>query len=206
VTRVLGIDTASARFALALAEEGRIVRSLVRDEALDHSQLLLPAIKEILGQDRTLHAIAVVKGPGSYAGLRVGIATAQGLALALGIPLVGVGTLEAVAAASGLDDVTAVHPAGRGELAVQQFAGGEAQGEPYVAAPGDAGPPPFAGEGAATLGGREVPPGERCRAALLLALARLAEGEPADFEPTYVRQPSFTPPRRSAMSRAARSN
>lgn len=204
MTLVLGLDTASRRFALVLAGDGVVIRSLERDAGLHHSRLLLPAVEEILGSDRgSLAGIVVVQGPGSYAGLRVGLATAAGLATALGIGVSGVGTMEAIAAAAKAAVVTSIHPAGRGEFAVQQFRGGEATsplalGRPQFSAQGT-----LAGEGAEALGGVEVTPLQRCRAALAIALARGLPFRSGTLEPVYLREPHISQPRRSRMSRAA---
>ncbi len=66
-----------------------------------HVELLMPMIEGCLeqasGDYRQIERIAVVNGPGSFAGLRVGISTAKGLSISLGIPAVGIGTLEAIA-------------------------------------------------------------------------------------------------------------
>lgn len=204
MTTVLCIDTASGPFALALAVDGAIVATSAHHAPQDHSKALLPAIDAMIRSHPRLDGIAVVKGPGSYAGLRVGIATAEGLALARGIPLRGIGTLAAVRAASGLADVTAVHPAGRGEFAAQPFANGEPSA-PMAALKGDdlAGRP-LAGEGAGALGGIEIGPGERCQAALLELLPAFAEGSTESVEAVYLREPKITLPRRSGKPLPAR--
>jgi tRNA threonylcarbamoyl adenosine modification protein YeaZ len=203
VSVILAIDTASADFALALARDGAIVRTVVVPTGHDHSRLLLRAIDELLGGDReALQAIVVVRGPGSYAGIRVGIATAQGLALALGIPVHGVSTLEAVARASGLPDVTAIHPAGRGEFAVQAFHGSVAVGELQVLSAIELRGENLAGEGAAAFGGAEIDPGARCHAALELGLESLAAGGPTapGSEALYLREPNITLPRKARVT------
>ncbi|WBL35272.1 hypothetical protein O0235_10805 [Tepidiforma flava] len=82
-------------------------------------------IEALLGGERPA-GIIVVTGPGSYAGLRVGIATAQGLSLATGAPLYGVRTFEAVALAAGAAAVTAIHPArSAASLELQRWAARE---------------------------------------------------------------------------------
>jgi tRNA threonylcarbamoyl adenosine modification protein YeaZ len=198
--RVLAIDTASENFALALSENGEVVASLTGEGARDHSRLLLAAIHELLGGERRgIGGIAVVKGPGSYAGLRVGIATAQTLALALGVPVRGIATLEAVAAAGGGNEtVTAIHPAGRGSFAARAFENGLEAGELRIVEPGELAGLALAGEGAGALGGREVSPEERCVAALQRLLERnaFAVGADADVDAIYLREPHITLPRR----------
>ena len=94
-----------------------------------HSVQLLPAVEGLLarlGVDKSdLRAVFVCTGPGGYAGLRVGVSTAKGLAFALGASIVGVGRLE-VEAYEFADcgrPVCAVHRAGRGEVAWAVYEG-----------------------------------------------------------------------------------
>lgn len=194
MSSILCIDTASDRFALALDRDGRFT-SVEIDASRDHSRLLLPAIAEMVG-DGPLDAVLVVIGPGAYAGVRVGIATAEGLALGRGIPVYGIGTLEAVALAAGLEDGVAIHPAGRGAFAAQRWRQGTAEGPPAAAGAGELGPE-CAGEGAGAFGGREVSPRERAEAALrdrapIIRAGALEEGADA----FYLREPSITLSRR----------
>ena len=193
MTTILCIDTASPAIALAVAVDGEIVTSVAADAAQDHSKVLLALIDRVLGARRAdLAGIAVVKGPGNYAGLRVGIATAQGLALTLGVSLRGMGTLEAVALASGLDEVTAIHPAGRGEFAAQRFRDGGAAGPIGAAKAETLAGLVLAGEGAGAMGGFEVGPENRCRVALLALLPQFA-GQPGEsVDAVYLREPNIT--------------
>lgn len=200
MTTVLCIDTASTDFALALARDGAVLRSFSRDGALDHSRLLLAAIEELLAGE-TPGAIAAVRGPGSYAGLRVGLATAQGLALARAIPIFGVGTMEALAATQPQQRTyTAIHPAGRGNFAAQRYIDGSPSGELFSATAGELSGQTLVGEGAGILGGTEVPPEERCRAAALLAGTRFGQAGPGDVEAIYLREPNITMPRKPSAS------
>ncbi|MGH2607983.1 MAG: tRNA (adenosine(37)-N6)-threonylcarbamoyltransferase complex dimerization subunit type 1 TsaB [Tepidiformaceae bacterium] len=192
---ILCIDTASAAFALALAVDGRVERSLQRDSHQDHSRLLLSAIDDLTGADRALAGLVVVRGPGSYAGLRVGIATAEGLALAGRVPLAGVATLDAVIRASGLSEGLAIHPAGRDEWAAQPFREGRPTG-PMQAVITAALAGILCGEGAGALGGTEVAPEDRCRAALEIGLTLLADGHHGGVDAIYLREPHITRPRR----------
>lgn len=197
MSAVLAIDTASPAFALAFDEgpgrEPRVVESSVD---FTHASLLAAVEEHLRGAP--LAAVVAVCGPGSYSGLRAGIATAHGLALAQGCDLAGISTLEAVAAAANETDapvLTAVHPAGRGELAVQDFRGLAPDGPIRIVAPDDLRADALAGEGADALGGREVLPRDRAVA----ALARFRAGalEPvAELTAIYLRDPNITTPRR----------
>jgi len=96
--RVLAIDTASRTEALALACGDWIVSTLTQRTRRGHSAILLPAIELHLRQQGwrvdDLDGIGVVVGPGSFTGVRVGIATVLGLCRAAGIPAFGYGSLE----------------------------------------------------------------------------------------------------------------
>jgi tRNA threonylcarbamoyl adenosine modification protein YeaZ len=195
VNTILCIDTASDHFALALIRED-VVETFEAEAKQDHSRLLLPAISELLGQD-ALDAILVVTGPGAYAGIRVGIATAEGLALARGVPLYGIGTLEAAALAAEITDGTVVHPAGRGEFAVQRVEAGAIVGSPAIAAPAALAWARPAGEGASSLGGEEVSSRERVEAALRDRAPKIRDGSlAAGAEAYYLREPNITVSRR----------
>ncbi len=214
MSTVLCIDTASAEIAVALAVDGAIVASVSHDATMQHSQVLLATIDGVLGRRRQeLTGIAVVRGPGNYAGLRVGLATAQGLALSLRLPIRGISTLEAAVRAAGVAECVAIHPAGRGEFGVQAFNGGVASGPMYVATteeliaahPHPPIPPPdpgeeefiaaLVGEGAGAFEGIEVTPGARCRAALLALIRDFDSGANAEVDAVYLREPNITLPR-----------
>jgi tRNA threonylcarbamoyladenosine biosynthesis protein TsaB len=213
VSTILCIDTASAEIAVALAFDGAIVASVSRDATMQHSQVLLATIAGVLGGRRQeLTGIAVVRGPGNYAGLRVGLATAQGLALSLSVPIRGISTLEAAARAGDTPDCLAIHPAGRGEFAAQRFRHGAATDSMHVATaeefarrphPSPPSPDPgegeqhgmLAGEGAGAFGGIEVTPDERCRAALLALIGDFDSGANAEVDAVYLREPNITLPR-----------
>lgn len=195
MSTILCIDTASDAFALAVDCDGSLA-SVEIPGGHDHSRLLLPSIKDVLAGDRP-DAILVVIGPGAYAGIRVGIATAEGLSISLGVPLYSIGTLEAAALAAGLARATVVHPAGRGQFAVQEFRGAVALGAPVLGGPEALAGQTLAGEGAGELGGREVGPRERSEAALRDRAPKIRGGtlEPG-AEAFYLREPSITLSRR----------
>ncbi|MCX7617325.1 tRNA (adenosine(37)-N6)-threonylcarbamoyltransferase complex dimerization subunit type 1 TsaB [Tepidiforma sp.] len=194
MSAILVIDTASDRFAVGVDRDGERAVTVAEEERT-HTTGLLSAIEALLGGERPA-GIIIVTGPGSYAGLRVGIATAQGLSLATGAPLFGVRTFEAVALAAGKEAVTAIHPAGRGEFGLQRWAGGRPAGDIVLTGELPAGEL-LAGEGAGARGGIEIGPRERA-AALLERLAPAArEGRlQAGAEPYYLREPAITISRR----------
>jgi tRNA threonylcarbamoyladenosine biosynthesis protein TsaB len=99
---ILALDTATEKGSLALAEEDRLLAAYSLHRPGAFLQHLLPGVEELLrAAGRSLQeikAIAVSQGPGNFTGLRLGLATAKGLAWALDIPLAAVPTLEALAA------------------------------------------------------------------------------------------------------------
>jgi tRNA threonylcarbamoyladenosine biosynthesis protein TsaB len=120
----LAIDTTSDLAGVALMQDGALLGEVTWYAHQSHSRQLLPALDWLLGhlerEKSQIGAIAVCLGPGSYAGMRVGLSTAKALAYGLGAPLAGVGRLAAealpVAEASG-GRVVSVQAAGRAELA-----------------------------------------------------------------------------------------
>lgn len=99
---ILALDTATDRGSLALVDEDRVLGEDVLTATGSFLQHLLPGVEALLaGAGRAVaevEAIAVSQGPGNFTGLRIGLATAQGLAFALNLPLTAVSTLEVVAA------------------------------------------------------------------------------------------------------------
>lgn len=123
----LVIDTSSNRAGVALADHGTVREEVVWQTEQNHTVELLPHIVSILRKcDADVHAleaIVVDRGPGSFNGLRVGLATAKGLAFALRIPMAAVSALEAIAFAHadrGLP-VCPVTNVSRGDLATALF-------------------------------------------------------------------------------------
>ena len=113
---MLAIDTSSARSALALVDAGRVVAETVRPAGRDFD---VAAEVALLAPDpRVIDSMLVALGPGSFTGLRQGIAFGVGLALSLGAPLFGIGTLD-LAAARAKEPAVAVSDAGRGRVYYQ---------------------------------------------------------------------------------------
>jgi tRNA threonylcarbamoyladenosine biosynthesis protein TsaB len=96
---ILGIETATPYLSIALASDGAIAASFTVNRKNSHDELLVPLMETL--QDAAGHpvlsAVAVSAGPGSFTGLRIGMAAAKGMALALDIPIVLVPTFEAMA-------------------------------------------------------------------------------------------------------------
>lgn len=95
---VLGIDTSTVTGGVALLSDDRLVGESVLNIRTTHSERLLPALERLLADAgitvKELDLLSVVTGPGSFTGLRIGVGTAKGLSYALGVPIVGVTTLE----------------------------------------------------------------------------------------------------------------
>ena len=98
---ILGIETSAKACSAALCRDGELLAQSYERTGLTHSRTLLPMIENMLSNTETpknaIDAIAVAQGPGSFTGIRIGISTAKGLCWGLGIPAVGVSTLEAMA-------------------------------------------------------------------------------------------------------------
>lgn len=99
--KILGIEASGLVASAALWEDGVLKAEYTINNKLTHSQTLLPMIEGMLALSgeplSEADAIAVSEGPGSFTGLRIGAATAKGLALAMNLPVIGVSSLRALA-------------------------------------------------------------------------------------------------------------
>ncbi|WP_217587750.1 tRNA (adenosine(37)-N6)-threonylcarbamoyltransferase complex dimerization subunit type 1 TsaB [Lentibacillus saliphilus] len=97
--KILAMDTSNKALSVAIVDEGEIIAELTTNIAKNHSVRLMPAVEQIMKeanlQPSELDKIAVAKGPGSYTGVRIGLATAKSMAWALNIPVVGISSLQA---------------------------------------------------------------------------------------------------------------
>ncbi|WP_153505364.1 tRNA (adenosine(37)-N6)-threonylcarbamoyltransferase complex dimerization subunit type 1 TsaB [Cumulibacter manganitolerans] len=141
--RLLAIDTATPRIVTGVVETSagpaRTLAAVSHEAATSHAEVLTPAVRQVaeragiaLGD---LDGVVVGLGPGPFTGLRVGIVTAAALGDALGVPVWGVCTLDAMAPPSGR--VLVVTDARRKELYFATYHDGVRAGEPSVAVPED---------------------------------------------------------------------
>ena len=97
---ILSIETGTDVCSVALANDGELMALRESDEGRDHAKKVALFVDELLRetgvQPADLDAIAVGKGPGSYTGLRIGVSFAKGMCYALNIPLIAVGSLDAL--------------------------------------------------------------------------------------------------------------
>ncbi len=124
---ILAIDTATRNISLALATETRLLAEHTWHTANNHTLVLAPSVNQILGvagiKAADLDAIAIAIGPGSFTGLRIGLALAKGMAIANGTPLIGIPSLDIVAQAQspGAGTLIAVLQSGRKRIAAQPY-------------------------------------------------------------------------------------
>lgn len=144
---ILALDCAVIGASVAVVADGVPLARTTADGPRGQTERLVPLIEAALAAaglgHRDVDRIAVTVGPGSFTGIRVGLATARGLALATGRPAIGVTTLAAMAAAvdpaDGADVVLAAVDSRRGDLFLQPFAAdGTPLAPPSVASPATA--------------------------------------------------------------------
>jgi tRNA threonylcarbamoyl adenosine modification protein YeaZ len=225
--RVLAIDTALGACSACIAQDGDAVplasESILMDRG--HAEALLPLIDRLVSQVdggfESLDRVAVTIGPGSYTGLRVGIAAARGIGLAAGIPVVGVSTLSALLAPLMVNErrglFTAAIDAKHGHIYIQAVApGGRIIIQPSLMGYRDAirvlgsGPIFVTGSAAATLAveartqGIETIIGDVSPAPDIGWVARLgaiADPNQALPKPLYLRDPDAKPQDKARIAR-----
>jgi tRNA threonylcarbamoyladenosine biosynthesis protein TsaB len=222
----LSLDTSTRYASVCLSQEGKVMAEYSWFSQQNHSVELLPAVEHLLKTTGTalqdMDCIFVATGPGGFSALRVGLSTAKGLGLALGIPLVALNTLDIEAypfRGLGLP-VCSLLDMGRGEVAIALYAGEEGRwrklGEEQIVTPQELcsqirEATLFCGEGASSwvsvlkegLGGKavvaeQVPPTRRPGTLAQMGYRRFQQGERDDIhslEPLYLRRPSITAPR-----------
>lgn len=199
---VLGIDTCLGACAAAVLSDGDVLALRSEPMTRGHQERLAPLVREVMDQAgvafEALGRVGVTVGPGSFTGLRVGLAFAKGLGAALDVPVAGVGALAALAEPVAGSVIAAID-AKRGQVYLQAFADGAPVSAPdvlavetafaRVAEMAAAGPPTLVGPGAALLA--PAAPGARVietEAADPAAVARLALAGGA-ARPLYLRAP-----------------
>jgi tRNA threonylcarbamoyladenosine biosynthesis protein TsaB len=213
--RVLGIETSSRRGSVALWENGRLVASLAHEQPHAHAERMLPLVNSVLAEAGwgrgSLDRVAAGIGPGSFTGLRVGLALAQGLALGLGRPLVGVPSLRSMARAvprTVPGARCAVIDARRGEVFCALYGAEGAELGTAVAWPRESALARIAelvsgaevvlvGEAAAELGGRTVfrsPESDLPHAHWTAQIGAEVDVTGAPATPLYVREPDAIKP------------
>ena len=218
---LLAIDTALEKCSVGVAAERRapvlVSETIGRGHAERLFGMIAAAISEAGQELMQLDRIAVTIGPGSFTGLRVGIAAARGLALVIGCPVVGIGTLEAIAekarSLAGNLPVLAVLDAKRGEIYAQAFAAdGRALSEPEVGPVARFGSGPGDGMAMAGAGARLLRREPNLAGAIvheesapdIAAVVRLglAAPEPSGSpRPLYLRPPDAKPQAAAAIAR-----
>ena len=146
--KILGFDTAMGACSAAVWADGAITAHKLRPLERGHAEALVPMLEEVRAaagfEYRDFDCFAVTVGPGTFTGIRVGLATARGFGLATGRPVIGVTTLEVLARAAmeheepDCDTTLAVIDARRDEVYAQAFgSGGTALWPPAILAVDD---------------------------------------------------------------------
>jgi tRNA threonylcarbamoyladenosine biosynthesis protein TsaB len=143
---LLAIDTSTSQLGLALYDGAQVLAESLWISRARHTVELAPALAEVLQRTAIkideVQALGVALGPGSFTSLRVGLAFIKGLALARNLPLVGIQSLDVVAASQALTGLplAAVLPSGRGRLAISWYKtvdnAWQAEGSPSVTTAG----------------------------------------------------------------------
>ncbi|CDZ26408.1 tRNA (adenosine(37)-N6)-threonylcarbamoyltransferase complex dimerization subunit type 1 TsaB [Neorhizobium galegae] len=219
---VLAIDTAGVDCSAALYDSaaGKVLSEITETIGKGHAERLMAVIDEALAAAglplKAVERVAVVIGPGSFTGIRVGVATARGLGLALGVESVGVTTLEALAVKflgehKGQPVVVAMD-AKRNEVYTQAFsANGEALSQPAALSPEDASE--LAKSHSAVMTGswtehslgKEVAEHDGRDRFDIAVVARIAAEKPVDAQrpkPLYLRGPDAKPQTGFALARS----
>lgn len=221
--RLLAFDAAGSACSAAVWVDGRVLAQRFEAMRRGQSERLVPMIQAVMAEARldyaALEAIAVTLGPGGFTGVRIGLATARGLALACGRPVLGVSSFAAVAAAVTAEErrgrrLAVLLDAKRADLYVQAFGGDLTPlAEPASLPPEDlasrlpAGPLTLVGDGVAqgyralaeARGGDllvSAAPGhaDAARVAELAAALPLPEPDDRVPVPLYLRPPDVTLP------------
>ena len=117
--KLLAVETALGACSVAILDGGKILAHRFEEMTRGHAEALAPMVEAAMREAKIpfadLDRLAVTTGPGTFTGQRVGLAFMRGLRVALNKPLIGITTLEAMAAATGARRAAAIHDAKRGE-------------------------------------------------------------------------------------------
>lgn len=200
---ILAIETSSSRGSAALLSEGRVLDLREFSSDRSHNSVLFAPLKEMLAKAPPLDLIVAGTGPGSYSGIRVGIAAAIGISLAKNVPMLGLPSLCALGEAYALERYALTGDARRGSWWYAEVVSGELVAPPVVDSleeitgltarwPGqiytmDAASPPFC-QARPVLPRADVL-ASRANALSVQSLARLSAEA---VEPLYLRAPFIT--------------
>lgn len=219
MTLLLALDCAAGACSVAVVDGADTLA--FEHSAMDrgHAEALMPMVARAMAAAGiafdALDAVAATVGPGSFTGVRIGLAAARGVALASGLPTVPVTTMEAVAEAAGPGDapLLVALDAKRRDIYGQWFGPGLTPLDPPVAAPAElvwaarpAGAAVVRVAGDAVAAVLALPPDSTARraagafgpdalAVARVALRRLAAGGAGALTPLYLRAPDVSPPR-----------
>lgn len=227
--RILAIDTALPSVSVCVLDEGAAAPVAIESMAMDkgHAEALMPMVERVMarvdGGFASLDRVAATVGPGSFTGIRIGVAAARGIALARKLDVVGVSTLSAFAAPLLADNadtlVAAAIDARHGHVYFSAYGpGGQLLTSPRVLPLKEAcrllagGRARVAGSGAMLLrdeGGRANPDiivANPAASPDIVAVARLglaADPTAAPARPLYIKPPDVTPSTKPALPRVA---
>lgn len=194
MTISLAIDTSTSRTSVAVIDQGALLWHGYRDGAMAHGHALPSLVSQGLQSTLQIDQVVVGMGPGPYTGLRVGIAFARAFAIARKIPIIGVCSLDAIAAlVREKDDFIVATDARRKEIYWAQYRAGVRIEGPHVDLPSvvvGLGLPLF-GEGAVKY---SIAQTDEDQFPDLLALVSLSENTDLQIdEPLYIRRPDAVP-------------
>ncbi len=194
VSITLAIDTSTSRTSVAIVDEGALLWHGFKDGATSHGSAVPALVSEALKSAQLIEQVVVGMGPGPFTGLRVGIAFARTFALARLIPVIGICSLDAIAAqVREKDDFIVATDARRKEVYWAQYRAGLRIEGPHVDLPSVVvalGMPVF-GEGAVKY---SIAQNDEDQFPDMVALVNLAQNSDIHIdEPLYIRRPDAVP-------------
>lgn len=144
--KILAMDSAHGTCSAAYFNGEKVVSAIVKEMERGQAEYLIPMVRDVLKQAgasfKDVDAVAVTTGPGSFTGVRVGLAAADGIALAAGLPMIGVSVLEALAwkifhGGAALEKVCLVLETKRDDFYVQRYCRVVPEDEPSAKTAGE---------------------------------------------------------------------